>query len=138
MAEYPHSKDKNVWIGDPPGSTGIAGSTYIHPSAKYPPLPPLKSAKINAFEEDVNDIAFELVQLLLQKHKDYGPKNINNSPYGATQGLVVRMWDKIARIVNLTNNKRHAENEPLEDSFKDLANYAIIGLMVQRGKWPTE
>lgn len=125
MAEYPHIKDKmNQW-------------------GKYPelpkiPVPPLKSAKISTFEEDVNDIAFELVQLLLQKHKDYGPKNINQSPYGATQGLVVRMWDKIARIVNLTTKKRHAENEPLEDSFKDLANYAIIGLMVQRGKWPTE
>lgn len=139
MAEYPHSRDKmNQW-GQYPNSTGVAmsGGDWSKPPKKLP-LPPLKSAKISAFEEDVNDIAFELVQLLLQKHKDYGPKNINQSPYGATQGLVVRMWDKIARIVNLTTNKRHAENEPLEDSFKDLANYAIIGLMVQRGKWPTE
>ena len=127
MAEYPQMRDKKTQWGH-----------YPHEQSKKLPLPPLKSAKISAFEEDVNDIAFELVQLLLQKHKDYGPKNINQSPYGAIQGLVVRMWDKIARIVNLTSNKRHAENEPLEDSFKDLANYAIIGLMVQRGKWPTE
>lgn len=124
MAEYPHMKDKKQWDEYP----------NFMPKKQHP----LKPVKITAFEEDVNDIAFELVQLLLQKHRDYGPKNINQSPYGATQGLVVRMWDKIARIVNLTTNKRHAENEPLEDSFKDLANYAIIGLMVQRGKWPTE
>ena len=47
------------------------------------------------------------------------------------------MWDKIARIVNLTKDgkKISAENEPLEDSFKDIANYGIIGLLVLRGKW---
>jgi hypothetical protein len=27
------------------------------------------------------------------------------------------------------------EHEPFEDSFKDLANYAIIALLVLRGKW---
>ena len=139
MAEYPHEKDKvrTQW-GDPYPSTSISGGTYTYPPKKLPPLPPLKSAKISAFEEDVNDIAFELVQLLLKKHKDYGPKNINQSPFGAINGLIVRMWDKIARIVHLTKNKQHAVNESLEDSFMDLANYAIIGLMVQRGKWPTE
>jgi hypothetical protein len=79
----------------------------------------------------------ELGDLLIKKHRDYGPKNISNSPYGATNGLVVRMWDKIARIVNLTKDGKNvtAENEPLEDSFKDIANYGIIGLLVLRGKW---
>jgi len=27
------------------------------------------------------------------------------------------------------------EHESLEDSFKDMANYAIIGLLVLRGEW---
>jgi len=89
------------------------------------------------FELNVRDVMLELGDLLIKKHKDYGPKNISNSPYGATNGLVVRMWDKIARIVNLTKDgkKINAENEPLEDSFKDIANYGIIGLLVLRGKW---
>jgi hypothetical protein len=88
------------------------------------------------FELDVRDVMQELGDLLIKKHRDYGPKNISNSPYGATQGLVVRMWDKIARIVNLSNQGNvTAENEPLEDSFKDIANYGIIGLLVLRGKW---
>jgi hypothetical protein len=89
------------------------------------------------FELNVRDVMLELGDLLIKKHKDYGPKNISNSPYGATNGLVVRMWDKIARIVNLTKDgkKVTAENEPLEDSFKDIANYGIIGLLVLRGKW---
>ena len=88
------------------------------------------------FELNVRDVMQELGDLLIKKHRDYGPKNITNSPYGPTQGLVVRMWDKIARIVNLTNQGNvSAENEPLEDSFKDIANYGIIGLLVLRGKW---
>lgn len=88
------------------------------------------------FELNVRDTMQELGDLLIKKHRDYGAKNITNSPYGATQGLVVRMWDKIARIVNLTKQgNTTAENEPLEDSFKDIANYGIIGLLVLRGKW---
>ena len=88
------------------------------------------------FELNVRDTMQELGDLLIKKHRDYGAKNISNSPYGATQGLVVRMWDKIARIVNLTKQgNTTAENEPLEDSFKDIANYGIIGLLVLRGKW---
>jgi hypothetical protein len=89
------------------------------------------------FELNVRQVMLELGDLLIKKHKDYGPKNISNSPYGATNGLVVRMWDKIARIVNLTKDGKtvNAENEPLEDSFKDIANYGIIGLLVLRGKW---
>lgn len=88
------------------------------------------------FELNVRDVMQELGDLLIKKHRDYGPKNISNSPYGPLQGLIVRMWDKIARIVNLTKTgKETAENEPLEDSFKDIANYGIIGLLVLRGKW---
>lgn len=88
------------------------------------------------FDVDVYDIAEELAELLVRKHNDYGPGNINGSPYGAVPGLITRMWDKMARIKNLTENDKQASNEPLEDSFMDLANYAIIGLMVTRGKWP--
>ena len=90
------------------------------------------------FQIDVWETTDELGDLLLKKHFDYGPKNISQSPGGAVNGLRVRMWDKMARINNLIDNDRESLNEPLEDSFKDLANYAIIGLMVLRGEWPDE
>jgi hypothetical protein len=89
------------------------------------------------FEEDVRAVMKELGDLLIAKHYDYGPKNISQSPGGAINGLRVRMWDKLARINNLFDNNRVAKNEPLEDSFKDLANYGVIGLLVLRGKWDT-
>ena len=87
------------------------------------------------FELDVCETYDELAELLLTKHKDYGPKKISDSPGGPINGLRVRMHDKLARINNLTDNNLTPENEPLEDSFKDMANYAIIGLLVLRGKW---
>lgn len=91
--------------------------------------------KDTAFEQAVKETMQELGDLLLSKHKDYGPKNISDSPGGPLNGLRVRMHDKTARINNLIDNKQEARHEPLEDSFKDLANYAIIALLVLRGKW---
>lgn len=80
----------------------------------------------------------ELRDLLLKKHADYGSKNISQSPGGALNGLRVRMWDKQARINNLVDSGAEPENESLRDSFVDLANYAIIGLLVLDGVWPKE
>lgn len=87
------------------------------------------------FDLDVWQTYDELAELLLRKHNDYGPKNISDSPGGPLNGLRVRMHDKLARINNLIDNNKQPENESLEDSFKDMANYAIIGLLVLRGQW---
>jgi len=87
------------------------------------------------FELNVWKTYDELAALLLSKHSDYGPRNISDSPGGPINGLRVRMHDKLARINNLIDNDKEPENESLEDSFKDMANYAIIGLLVLRGEW---
>ena len=94
-----------------------------------------KEQAVDQFDLDVYEIVDELYLLLLDKHHDYGPKNIAGSPGGPLNGLRVRMHDKTARINNLIDNKQQARHEPLEDSFKDLANYAIIALLVLRGTW---
>jgi hypothetical protein len=78
----------------------------------------------------------EAKDLLLKKHEDYGPTNISRAPGGALNGLRVRMHDKQARINHLMDSKVSPKNESLRDSFIDLANYAIIALMVIDGDWP--
>ena len=93
----------------------------------YPP-------SAESFEVAVAQTFQELLDLLLSKHKDYGPRNIADAPGGAINGLRVRMHDKLARINNLVDSGKDPEHESLEDSFKDMANYAIIGLLVLRGK----
>ena len=87
------------------------------------------------FQDNASKTYTELYELLMSKHKDYGPKNISQSPGGPINGLRVRMHDKLARINNLVDNQTMPEHESLEDSFKDMANYAIIGLLVLRGQW---
>jgi len=74
--------------------------------------------------------------LLLSKHKDYGPTNISRSPGGPLNGLRVRMHDKTARINHLIDSGATPENESLRDSFVDLLNYSAIALMVIDGNWP--
>jgi hypothetical protein len=89
-------------------------------------------------EVDLSNLTKELTDLLLSKHRDYGPKNISQAPGGAINGLRVRMHDKLARINNLVDSGASPEHESLEDSFKDMANYAIIGLLVLRNRWDNE
>lgn len=120
MADYP--------VFDKPraGYQGIQGGQNFEGYAGISP----------AFAEAVDKIMFELGDLLVSKHSDYGPKNISEAPGGAMNGLLVRMHDKMARLKNLTYNKTEAPNhESVEDSLKDLANYAVIGLLVLRGQW---
>ena len=90
------------------------------------------------FEDEVRIVYDELMSLLLKKHKDYGPKNIADAPGGALNGLRVRIHDKLARINNLVDTGDAPQYESLEDSFKDMANYAIIGLLVLRKHWDND
>ena len=90
------------------------------------------------FVKAVSTTYDEAEKLLLKKHKDYGPKNISGSPGGAVNGLRVRMHDKLARINHLYDSGATPENESLRDSFIDMANYAIIALLVLDGEWDND
>lgn len=78
----------------------------------------------------------QLHRVLVKKQNDYGPANIANSPGGELNGIRVRLFDKIARVNNLLDSGAEPENESLQDSFIDIANYAVIALMVLDNKWP--
>jgi hypothetical protein len=90
------------------------------------------------FEEAVQQVFQNAKAVLLQKQMDYGPKNIAQSPGGPLNGIRVRIWDKFARINHLMDNGATPENESLRDSFMDMANYALIAMMVLDGDWPNE
>jgi hypothetical protein len=100
-------------------------------------LPTNTGAKINdEFIADVWRVLDGAGNLLIRKHKDYGPKNIAHSPGGALNGLRVRMHDKIARINHLVDSRVAPSNESLRDSFVDLLNYSAIAILVLENKWP--
>ena len=94
-----------------------------------------KSSPNAEFEEAVQQKFQHAKSVLLSKHKDYGPTNISLSPGGPLNGLRVRMWDKFARINHLIDTGATPEHESLRDSFLDMANYAIIAMLVLDDEW---
>jgi hypothetical protein len=69
----------------------------------------------------------EAHNLFIQKNKDYGDAFAN---YG-TIGVIVRMGDKIHRLVNITKNGINLiQTESLRDTLIDLHNYAAMAIML--------
>ncbi len=112
---------------------------------------PKYDAVVSLFENEYPDLSKEfkniqneMYQMFARKHMDYGLNNIalggdlNNKEdknFSLT-GLAIRLTDKISRLKNLLiNGKNFVKAESMEDTFIDIANYGIIGLLVGRNKW---
>lgn len=75
----------------------------------------------------------EALKLFKAKQYDYGPGNISN--FGDI-GVLVRLNDKIERLKNLMFSGNAVLNESIEDTWIDIGNYGLIGLMCRRDLWP--
>lgn len=115
---------------------------YTKPNyASSSPAPQRVAPDVNVPRSFVNNVwcvGDEVTDILIKKQADYGPHNIGRAPGGALNGLIVRIHDKVSRILHLTSNEVDPQNESLRDSYVDLANYALIALMVLDGTWPKE
>jgi len=109
------------------------------------------SSAVETFENEYPELSREFKQITLEmyemfarKHMDYGLNNIalggdltnqEDKKFSLT-GLAIRLTDKISRLKNLLiNGKNYVKGEGMEDTFIDIANYGIIGLLVGRDKW---
>ena len=94
--------------------------------------------------EEYKRIGMEMYKMFAAKHMDFGLNNIalggdltnkEDKKFSLT-GLDIRLTDKISRLKNLLiNGKNFVKGEGMEDTFIDIANYSIIGLLVGRNKW---
>ncbi len=106
---------------------------------------------VNHFETEYPELSqeFKIIQdemyrMFAAKHLDYGLNNIslggdltqeNDKKFSLT-GLAIRLTDKISRLRNLlVNGRNFVKGEGMEDTFIDVANYGIIGMLVGRDKW---
>jgi hypothetical protein len=107
---------------------------------------------ISVFEQEYPELSkeFKIIQnemyiMFAAKHMDYGLNNItlggdilnneSDKKFSLT-GLAIRLTDKISRLKNLLiNGRSFVQGEGMEDTFIDIANYGIIGLLVGRDKW---
>ena len=111
-----------------------------------------EAAAVRVFEkeypelsDEFKQIQKEMYEMFARKHMDYGLNNIalggdivNNSDdkQFSLTGLCIRLTDKISRLKNLLiNGRSFVEGEGMQDTFIDIANYGIIGLLVGRDKW---
>jgi len=73
----------------------------------------------------------EAAELFSKKNQDYGDAFAN---YG-TIGVLVRMSDKISRVVSISNKQVSLVNdESLRDTLIDLHNYAAMAIMLMDEK----
>ncbi len=95
--------------------------------------------------KEFQKIQKEMYELFARKHMDYGLNNIalggdilhseEDKKFSLT-GLCIRLTDKTSRLKNLLiNGRSFVVGEGMEDTFIDIANYGIIGLLVGRNKW---
>jgi len=84
---------------------------------------------------DALRVAFDCVRVLDSKQKDYGPKNI--AAFGE-YGVLVRVNDKVQRLINLAQPGKEPAHESVDDSWSDLTNYGLIAQMIRRGLWDRE
>jgi len=82
--------------------------------------------------DEMQHILNEMGELLRKKNKMYGDGNIDEI---GQEGIIVRIKEKVERLKHLLSIKEDPPEETIEDSWKDIIGYGIIGLMVNRKKW---
>lgn len=89
-------------------------------------------------------LQLEQYETFCKKQYDYGQHNITlgmdlsdpENRHLSVTAIIIRINDKIQRLFNLVlRRKAKAQNEPVEDAFKDLSVYGIIAQIVTNGKW---
>lgn len=69
----------------------------------------------------------EGLELFERKNADYGDAFANYGPVG----VIMRMGDKIQRLVSVTNNGVNlVNNESIRDTLIDLHNYSAMAIML--------
>ncbi len=83
-----------------------------------------------SFEQESALVLQEAHDLLIHKHKAYGARNIQTH---GIPGVLVRISDKLARLEHAYEPGFGHTTGSADDNWLDLLNYALIGLMLERG-----
>jgi len=75
-------------------------------------------------------VTAELLETFLKKHKDYGKGNILEIE---ELGIAFREAEKVSRLKNLLSKTEDPANESIDDTWTDIAVYAVIALLYRRG-----
>lgn len=83
----------------------------------------------------IKTVQAERLDTSIKKSNDYSSK-VDIIGLTGIEGISYRIFDKAARLLSLASNPSKAQvEESLEDTLKDLANYADYGVVLLRNKW---
>lgn len=89
------------------------------------------------YQDALVDTTTAISHMLIRKHINYGPNNLKR--FGM-DGIVIRMTDKIERLINLAYHKpiEQIDVNAVKRELMDLAGYSIQGILLLEGKldWP--
>lgn len=75
-------------------------------------------------------VCAELTDTFISKHRDYGKGNILSIQ---ELGIAFRETEKVERLKNLLLKSQDPANEAIDDTWLDVAVYAVIAIMLRRG-----
>ncbi len=76
--------------------------------------------------EEYRQVISELEETYRAKNHDYGDSFAIILEKFGLKSTVIRLWDKLMRLETLCEKEAKVDDESLEDTLKDLANYAIM------------
>jgi len=94
-----------------------------------------ESFEPKAFQEAVHLASQEFAELVIKKQMDYGSRNITD--FGE-YGILVRLNDKLQRLISLYDQGKEPENESVDDTWDDIGGYALVRKMLRRGWFELE
>lgn len=90
----------------------------------------MQSKEPRFLDEAFEKVSVEMLKMFLKKHKDYGKANILDMDQ---LGIAFRISEKFNRIKHLLIKSKDPANESIEDSWIDIAVYAVIAILLRRG-----
>jgi hypothetical protein len=78
------------------------------------------------------EVCEELVRMFIRKHKDYGKGNILDN---GELGIAFRVNDKLKRLQHIHGNGKTPSNESIDETWIDIAVYAVIAVLLRSGKF---
>lgn len=82
--------------------------------------------------EEYRQVISELEETYRAKNHDYGDSFAVLLKRFGLQSTVIRLWDKLMRLETLCKKEQKVKNESIEDTLKDMANYAIMTVAEMR------
>lgn len=87
-----------------------------------------KTAEINNVQT-FKEITKKMAETYANKNEDYGDSFTETAKEFGSVAFVIRLSDKLSRVKQLIANDRKVDDEKIEDTLLDLANYAVMAMV---------